>query len=244
MCYNIIVNRQERKYAMNTNNSGGDIRINNRVFAWFDNFWYHYKWQTVAIAFITVVLTICITQCSARDKQDAIVLYGGPHQYTETELAAVRNELADILPADYNEDGQKTVGLVTYRVMTAEQLKAYQEAVGRVDTSFFTNEATNLSNYMMTGETAILLVDESQFEMLCKNDRLRDLSEVFPTLPESAIDNYGIDFTKTSLYANAKYLGSLPEGTVLCLHRPILIGDSGKDAEYAKMTAMFAAMAR
>lgn len=229
---------------MNTKNSGGDIRINNRVFTWLDNFWYHYKWQTIAIAFITVLLTICITQCSTREKQDIVVLYGGPYQYTETELATVREELASVLPSDYNEDGNKSVGLVAYRVMTAEQLTEYQEIVGRVDTSYFTNEATNLSNYMMTGETAILLIDKSQFDTLCKYDRLRDLSEVFPTLPESTVNSYGIDFTKTSLYQNSKELGKLPEGTILCLHRPVLIGDSGKESEYAKMTAMFSAMAR
>ncbi|MBO5305632.1 MAG: hypothetical protein J6B12_02605 [Clostridia bacterium] len=235
---------------MNGNNVGGDIRIENKFLSWLDNFWYHYKWRTIGALFIAFVLTVCITQCATKEKTDVVVMYAGPYLYTSNETLTVKDELREVMPSDFNGDGEKIPGLVTYQIMTDEQLKAYKAQLElyedhvAIDTSYFTTQASNCNNYLLTGECAILLIDESLFQKLKEADRLRRLDEMFPNLPASAIDEYGIDFTKTALAKNAEQLGKLPEGTVLCLLRPYVMGNISDSTTYSQITNMFAAMAR
>jgi hypothetical protein len=160
-------------------------------------------------------------------------------------VLAVKDDLEVVMPSDFNGDGEKIVGLVTYQIMTEEQLIEYQKQLeSRVDTSYFTSQASNCNSYLMTGECAILLIDQSLFESLRDADRLRKLSEMFPNLPASAIDEYGVDFTKTALAQNSEQLGKLPEGTVLCLLRPYVMGNTSNQTTYSHITSMFVAMAR
>ena len=230
---------------MNGNNAGGDIRVESRFTAWFDNFWYHYKWRTIGALFLAFVLIVCVSQCARKEKIDVVVMYAGPYVYSGNEVLAVKDELEAVMPTDFNGDGEKIVGLVTYQVMTEEQLIEYQKQLeSRVDTSYFTTQASNCNSYLMTGECAILLIDQSLFESLRDADRLRKLGEMFPTLPSSAIDEYGIDFTKTALAQNGEQLGNLPEGTVLCLLRPYVMGNTSNSTTYSEITSMFVAMAR
>ena len=146
--------------------------------------------------------------------------------------------------SDFNGDGKKNAGLVTYQIMTDEQLLAYKELVGSVDTSYFTTQVTNCNNYILTGECAILLVDSSFFEQLRGADRLRKLSEVFASVPTAAIDEYGIDFTKTALAKNSEQLSKLPEGTVLCLLRPYVVGNISGGETYSQTVNTFVQMAK
>jgi hypothetical protein len=45
------------------------------------------------------------------------------------------------------------------------------------------------------------------------------LSEIFETVPTSAIDEYGIRFSETDLYKTFSALSFCPEDTVLCIRR-------------------------
>ena len=219
--------------------------------AWFENFWYHYKWRTIGALFLAFVLTVCIVQCARKEKIDAVVMYAGPYLYTSNETLTVKKELNAVMPSDLNGDGEKVVGLVTYQIMTEEQLEAYKKQLQSyedqkvtVDTSYFTSQSQNCNNYLLTGECAILLIDESLFQKLKESDRLRKLDEMFTTLPSSAIDEYGLDSTKTALAKSSDQLGKLPKGTVLCLLRPYVMGNISDKTTYAQITQMFVAMAK
>lgn len=236
---------------MNGNHSDGNIHVESPFLTWLENFWYHNKWKTIGGLFLAFVLIVCISQCASKDKVDAIVLYAGPYLYSGNETLTVKNELEEVMPSDFNGDGEKKVGLVTYQIMTEAQLKAYKEQLESyeghnvtVDTSYFTTQASHCDDYLLTGECAILLVDESLFEKLRGAGRLRDLNEVFSVLPASAVDNYGIDFTMTALAKSSEQLGMLPKGTVLCLLKPYVMGKTGNSTTYSQLTNMFLAMAR
>ncbi len=232
-----------------------EIKVEGRFYKWFDNFWYHNKWKTIAALFVTFVLSVCIIQSCTREKPDVAVMYAGDYLYSGSETVTVKQELASVLPMDYNRDGEKVVGLVSYHVMTEEQLKKYQEELQadsnedgvyeRVDTSYFTNQKQLCDSYLMTGECAILLVDESIYKRLAAEEgRLRKLSEVFATVPDSAFSEYGIRFSETALYKNAEQLGKLPESTVLCLLSPYVIGNTSNKTAYSAMVDTFVAMGR
>lgn len=240
---------------MNNKYEDREIRAEGRFFEWFDNFWFYHKWHVLAALFALFVLTVCIAQSCTREKSDVVVMYAGAYHYSANETLVVKDELKSVLPKDFNGDGNMVVGLVTYHVMTAEQLEEYQkllqgeaeegEIFDRVDTSYFTEQSKLCDSYLMTGECAVLLVDQSIYERLVADEgRLRKLSDVFGTVPESAFSEYGIRFSKTALYQSSEQLGKLPEDTVLCLLSPYVFGQSSDPKEYSAMVEMFRTMGK
>ena len=240
---------------MNDKYEDREIRADGRFYKWFDNFWFYHKWHVLAMLFIVFVLAVCILQSCTREKPDVAVMYAGAYHYSSNEALTVKEELEGVLPKDFNEDGISVVGLVTYHVMTAEQLEEYQKLLqegaedgavfDRVDTAYFTEQAKLCDSYLMTGECAVLLVDQSIYDRLAADEgRLRKLSDVFGTVPASAFSEYGIRFSETALYKNSEQLGKLPEDTVLCLLSPYVFGQSSNAKQYSAMVEMFRAMGK
>ncbi len=180
------------------------------------------------------------------------MLYAGPYGYTAQEKASVASELETVLPKDFDGNGEKSVGLVAYNVMSKEQIADLKEQLKNdpekaglmIDTSYYTSENEQYTASLMTGEYAVLLIDESLYRKLAGDSgRLRKLSDVFAEIPDSAFDEYGIRFSQTALYKRSEQLGKLPDSMVLCLLSPYVIGGTSNKTNYARMTEMFVAMA-
>ena len=240
---------------MNDKYTDSDIRIENAALKKLEHFWFYYKWHTMAILFVVFVLSVCFVQSCTKTDYDVTIVYAGPYEFTKNETTeAMLNELDRTLPKDFNKDGEKAVGFVSYQVLTKEQiedmkkeLEALKESgvsVGTLDTGYFSSQSNLFHSAMQSGEYAILLLDPSLYEGLKSVDgRLRKLSEVLVSVPKSALDEYGIRFSETALYRSSSALAQLPEDTVLCLASPLVFGLTSKSAEYAKMVEMFAVMA-
>ena len=71
----------------------GEIVIQNRFLKWLDNFWYHYKWTVIVVAFFLFVGIVCLVQCSGRESADLTVTYAGGFVFNEEERAALSNAL-------------------------------------------------------------------------------------------------------------------------------------------------------
>lgn len=227
---------------MNDKYTNSDIRLQGPFFEKLDNFWYHYKWHTIAALFVTFVLVVCTVQACSRTKYDVNVLYAGSFLYEGRDKAMAVEELNQIMPRDFNGNGQKDASFVTYTVLSKEQIQNLEGSDKAIVD--FTAESRLYYSAIHTGEYAVLLIDEHLFRELEKDEgRLRKLSDVFVTVPESAMSEYGIRFSKTALYQKSEQLGKLPESTVLCLLSPYVIGATSNKTAYAQMTEMFVAMA-
>lgn len=227
-----------------------DIHLNGKLAEKLDHFWFYYKWHTLAAIFIVFVLGVCIFQSCTKAEYDVNVLYAGPYLYSASEASTVTEELNGVMPRDFNDDGEKNTGFLTYQVLNQEQMEELRKQIAEeknrvLDTSYFSTQSELYNSALMTGEYAILLLDESLYQKLENMEgRLRKLSDVFAAVPESAFSDYGIRFCETALYKNSKQLSALPEDTVLCLARPLVMGSSSNKATYAQMTEMFVAMAK
>ena len=237
---------------MNEKYTDSDIRLGGDFYTKLDNFWYHHKWKVIAAVFAVFVLSVCVFQSCTREKYDVQVLYAGPYAYTAQEKANVSDELEKVLTKDFDGNGEKVVGFVAYNVMSKEQIADLKEQLKNdpdkeglvIDTSYYTSENEQYTASLMTGEYAILLIDESLYQKLASDPgRLRKLSDVFAEVPGSAFDEYGIRFSETALYKNSEQLGKLPDSMVLCLMSPYVIGGTSNKTNYARMTEMFVAMA-
>ncbi len=57
---------------------GSDIVIRSPFMKKLENFWYHYKWQSLIALFFVLVLVVCTVQLCTREEYDVHVLYAGP----------------------------------------------------------------------------------------------------------------------------------------------------------------------
>ena len=236
---------------MNDKYTDSDIHINNKLVEKLDNFWFYHKWHIIISIFVIFALVVCIAQSCSKTDYDVNVLYAGPHTFTITETDSIIEELNGVMPRDFNGDEEKNTAFVTYQVLNTEQMEAVQKKLSeeeegaRLDTSYFTSQTDMYNSAIMTGEYSILLIDETLYQKLANMEgRLRKLSEVLATVPESAFSEYGIRFSETALAKNSKHLGQLPEDTVLCLLSPYVFGASSNEKTYSQTTEMFVSMAK
>lgn len=225
-----------------------DIHIKSPWLEKLDNFWFYYKTHTLVIAFVVLVLSICIVQSCSRESEDMSVLYAGPVSFSPEAFELVKDELNGALPADYDGDGEKHTALIAYNVMSEEQILAREsELETTLNRSYFTEQYQIYSRYITSGECGVFLLDPWLYESLISQEVniLRPLSEVMAKVPEYAVGEYGIRFSETALYKNSEHLSKLPEDTVLCLSRPMVLSNgSGNKENYSNMTAMFVSMAQ
>lgn len=233
-----------------------DIRINEESKSEFqkklENFWFYHKIHVIVALFVAMVLSICIAQSCSKQSEDILVMYAGPQFLPAEEVEMIREELNSVMPADFDGNGEKYTGVVTYNVMSEEEIKALEkeykdaESPMTVDRSYFSNQFQTYNQYMLTGECGVFLLSPYLYESLItlENNRLCKLSEVFETVPSSAIDEYGIKLSETPFYKSSEVLSKLPEDTVLCLTKPFVFGKSSDERYYQRMVSMFIAMGR
>lgn len=233
---------------MNDKYTESDIHVKSPFIEKLDNFWFYYKIHVIVIAFVVLVLSVCIVQSCSRESEDVLVLYSGPSSFSPSAFELIEDELSSVLPADYDGDGVKNAGLVAYNVMSEEQIKEYErELETTLNRSYYTEQYQIYSKYVTSGECAVFLLDPWLYEAIVSQEVniLRPLSEVMTDIPENAIGEYGIKFSETALYKGSACLSQLPADTVLCLSRPMVMSSgSGNAKKYAQMTAMFVAMAQ
>ena len=232
-----------------------------KLYRWFDNFWYHHKWKTVACLFMAVVILVCTLQmCGKEEDGDLSVVLAGPYGFTNNEqgYSALRSQLSLHLPEDYDGDGVKRVDLVTYTIYSKEQILALKEHVDeegnedpiQINTATNSQEYTSYNDYLMTGESSIAFVDPWLFsELMGKADFLVDISEIYGKTPEGAVfvtdeggvqHCFGVRLGDTKLYQNSAAMRTLPEDTVVCLITPYFMGKSSDEVEYQKVKDYFA----
>lgn len=233
-----------------------DIRINEENKSEFqkklENFWFYHKIHVIAVAFIIMVLSVCIAQSCSRKSEDVLVIYAGPIYLDAGAVEAAREELNLVMPFDFDGNGEKYTGFVTYNVMSEDEIKALEEEYKAkdeavlVDRSYFSTQYQTYNQYMLTGECGVFMLSPYLYELLISNEtnRLCKLSDVFEEVPGSAIDEYGIRLSETSFYKSSEVISKLPEDTVLCLTKPFVFGKSSNEKQYQRMVSMFIAMGR
>ena len=101
----------------------GEIVVQNRFVTWVSNVWYHHKWAIVATLFLIAVLTVCLVQCAGRENTDLSVAYAGNYVMNGEQKDVLRRTFHGVIPADYNEDGNRAAALYTYAIFSDEEMR-------------------------------------------------------------------------------------------------------------------------
>ena len=212
-----------------------------------ENFWYHNKWTVIGVVAFLVIFCVCIAQSCSREEDDIVLLYTGPHLLSVQERAQIEEVMTGVMPSDFDENGEKALGLISYNVYSKTQIEDFLAAnpTATFDTARNSEDLKLHQSYIKTGESMIYLLDPWLYESLRDdpNQPLQKLSDVLSGPPQGALaDGYGVRLGDTALYEQYEVMKALPADTVICLSRPYAMGKSSKEKYYAREKEMFAAM--
>ncbi len=217
-----------------------------------DNFWYHYKWTVIVVAFFVSVAVICTVQLLTRPKYDSSIVIATHYRMNSEEYARFEALVEQLLPEDFDENGKKNVNIVIYQFYSEAEIAAEEERLEAESDRFAINlqynksEYDGFNSYTLTGETSIYIISPALYERLAEGDRLLPLSELYPdgNLPVGArADGWGIDLKKTDFYKYNSAASVIPDTAILCFHRATINGHSSDAEVYEQEKIFFRAIA-
>lgn len=207
----------------------GEIVVQSRFIKWLDNYWYHYKWPTIIVAFFLLVGAVCFTQCASKEKYDLVVCYTGDAAIGKEQQQTLLEILNTLAPDAPKGEGKQSVGLTKYLIYDPEKLKTsctnedgvLDEWAYTSGTQTSSNNFKNFDTYVATGDVALYLVSEYVYSKRpdLGVNMMRPLNTVYgDALPTSAYDAYAIRFTETAFYQYYQgVLSFIPEDTLLLI---------------------------
>ncbi len=160
------------------------------------NFWFHYKWHTIGIAFVVIVLTILVSQCANREKYDMQAIYFTYNSCLDSQLEPIE-EYLEKLGTDVDGNGEVNINLVNCSFSPKGDAQYKNSMLTKIQTQIIGNR-----------EAVMYIMDQQAFEYLngvveggvFGEDKLM-LDEEFYKLTET------------------KEFGKLPEGLGIYLRR-------------------------
>lgn len=214
---------------------------------WIDNYWYHYKWQTIIAAFFVVVVGICAAQMFNRQEYDAYVMYAGGDFFTIEQEHAMLNALSTVSD-DYDGNGEKSLCMNKLFVLSEQELEDARDAAEAEGEKLAYNVETRKQTLeqfqveMMTGHAYVCLLSEDMYARCEDKERFVSVSELLGYTPAGAYDEYAVRFSETEFGQYfAQAFEPLGEGTLICLRQISLPDAQNKNAraEYENYRALF-----
>ena len=184
---------------------------------WIANFWYYYKWFVMLGIVLVLLFGIATVQYFTKSVPDVSLLYVGEFSISDSDCKKIINSTEKVIP-DVNSDGEVSVNLQSFALLSDYDYLTDGQKIQAME------EYQEYSDEILSGDGAILLLDEYFYTELAENGALVNLHEIFDELPDSAIDMFGVKLSKTSLYKKDGF-SSLPKDTIVCLKFSSVITD-------------------
>lgn len=220
-----------------------------KILKWLDNYWYHYKWQTIIGVSFAVIIVVLVMQFASKTDYDISVIYAGPEAPTANQTREMENALASLVSEDMNGDGKKNATILNFFLLTEKQKEQkVKEADERGEMVGFNaaeiqDTRNSFTTHVFTGESMICLLDPEWYDLIREQDGFLELSEIFDSVPEYAVDGFAVRLCDTPFAKFYNIFSILPDDTLLCFRRPStasLLGDRDKENEkYAKNKEIF-----
>lgn len=246
--------------AKKSDDESGGVAVKEPLFKRLENFWYHYKWATIAVILVAAIITILAVQCATKAEPDAYILYAGrsisrtvENGKTKSDYDTILDSLADII-GDADGDGNKYIAFDTKSYLSAAQ-RAEVEAANseaaangktppyEINESLLQQDLSDLKELFKTGDYYIFLIDPEIYDLYqwYLDDEVplfRDLGDYLPndSSAEFYRDNSGNECKNAVLLRSLTIcdkdgLRDLPEDTLLCFRTKTYFADGG---DYAR----------
>ncbi|MBE6634853.1 MAG: hypothetical protein E7617_01455 [Ruminococcaceae bacterium] len=209
-----------------------------RFFAWLDNFWYHYKWHTIAALFIVFVLVLCIMQTCSRPNYDIHVMYAGGTDISRAESGG-ESEFRELTKAyqrfvsDFDGDGERRVNLSALFIPSKEDIKEIESRHDGTEVNYALIEDNKeiFRQSIVFGDYYIIILSESLFIECTKNESNNPFANIRDYLPDNAkiaeaagdegyllAGECGVYLSSTPLYDNPGF-SSLGSDSIIAIRR-------------------------
>ena len=94
-----------------------EVAEQSKFLRWLDNFWFHYKWQTIAVLLVVILLAVTLPQCARGESGGVTVTFAGGYVMSNDEQTGLKNVLS---AADENA----RITLSQYSILTEEEITA------------------------------------------------------------------------------------------------------------------------
>ena len=204
---------------------------------WLENYLYHYKWHTIAVAFVVIVVVICTLQMCDKTSYDMLIVYAGNKDIERTSTNGGTPEYADVSGAfknvidDYDENGELSVSLKTMFWMSSNEIKAWNEANNNkeiedreeLNTLLIQNNHTEITDLITYSEYYLWFMSDDLYnDIMSKSpDRFMPLDSLVPEGKEVSYcgdGTYAIYLSSTAFY-DLPGVKNLPSDTVIVLRR-------------------------
>ncbi|MBO5648310.1 MAG: hypothetical protein J6S76_00170 [Clostridia bacterium] len=216
-----------------------------------ENFWYHYKWPTLIIAFFAVFFLIAFAQMRSKSDYDVHILYTGSAYLdgervsdilNSVEQAAVQASPMTQNPVDYSGDGTLTIDFNKIVYVPEKTGENYKDSHIYFNGAENANARGQFDNLIMIGEYVILFIDRSLYDDTVGTGAFCKLSDVLDEVPENTYDECGILLSDLPIGA-ANGFRNLPEDTVVCCRTKSYINKWNKkvqnEEQYAAQLELF-----
>ncbi len=185
---------------------------------WFENVWYHYKWQIIVGFLMIIFLAVSLLQCSQNDEPDVNILHVGPFYISPAAVTEIENTLGKLCD-DYNGDGEFNADLLD---ITVNKFGNESAGVDVTNYDYQKNAYTRFQTEIRAGDAVIYLLDEEYFNICIQEGLLTPLNEVLDDayLPEvnEGYGEYGVYLSNLDAY-ELPGLCEVPATAILCLRR-------------------------
>ncbi len=175
---------------------------------WLDNYWYHYKWPTIIVAFFLIIGTISVVQLFNRETYDAYIMYVGDETIPDTQYQDIMDSLKQV-SKDYNKDGEHNINFSKMSFISDEE----NEMASTVNAG----TVQYLSN-MVVQPYYLYLMSPAVYDTYKDSGIFIPISEVVDGVPaEWYHDDTAVYFDKTEFANSFAGVNDLGEDTLLVI---------------------------
>lgn len=166
----------------------------------WENFWFHYKWHTIAVIFITIAIAIIITQCTTRTKYDLKLVFFTYNPVLESQIVPIA-EYFENYAEDTNKDGEINVQILNCSLSN-----------GKSDTQYKNSIYSKIQSLIVADPSALLFItDQESIEYFKIFENSGGIFESTTPLPENFYEKIGATDSPENLSISCRRI----KGTVL-----------------------------
>ena len=218
---------------MENHNRDNGIAVEGGFSQRLENFWYHYKWHTIAALFVIVVISVCVTQCATNTRYDIQVLYAGNHAFGRTsedggysEYATMMSTLRDFAE-DYDENGETNVSFLDLYLLTKDEIAELEknpETNASVSYQLLQENTAMLKNNLDMSEYYVCFLSERLFRQYSEGEANKDrFARIESYIAEGGeydyVSEYGIRLSSLDIKELPGFNHLDAEDTVVCIRR-------------------------
>lgn len=228
----------------NKENFEGDIKIKSPFLKKLENFWYHYKWHSIAGALVVAILVVLLAQSCSKVSYDGYILYAGPYKISNTSENGNSSPFSNMISSlkkvcnDINNDNNVNTALLNLYISTQEEAEELYGADVDISNSatLISEDTERLGQTLLYGDFYVCFLSERLFlhyEALYEGALFVNVSNYLGDGDYELAGEHGVYLRSLDFYSLPE-ICNLPDDTVVCLRKNSDVSNLFSKAENAK----------